>query len=71
MQGTERIRQLSTRELALFGIEDVAYIKPVETDGGVAYAAHAADGTPIAVAASRELAFATARRHELEPLSVH
>jgi hypothetical protein len=67
----ERIRQMSARELALFGIQDIAYIKPVVTDGRVGYAAHAADGTPIAVLASRELAFATLRRHDLEPLLVH
>jgi hypothetical protein len=66
-----RMRQMSTRELAFFGIEDIAYIKRVEIDGSAAYAVHAADGTQIAVLSERDLAFATVRQHDLEPLSVH
>jgi hypothetical protein len=66
-----RIRQMSSRELALLGIQDVAYIKRVEIDGSAAYAVHAADGTQIAVLAERDIAFATVRQHDLEPLSVH
>jgi hypothetical protein len=68
---TGRIRQLSTQQLAFFGIQHLAYIKRVEVDGAIAYAIHAADGTQIAVLADRDVAFATVRRHELEPLSVH
>jgi hypothetical protein len=71
MQAIGRIRQLSARELALLGIQDVAYIKRVEIDGSAGYAVHAADGTQIAVLAEREVAFATVRQHDLEPLSVH
>jgi hypothetical protein len=59
------------RELALFGMQDIAYIKQVMVDDAVGYAVHAADGTQIAVLADREVAFATVRQHELEPLSVH
>jgi hypothetical protein len=71
MNGIERIRNLSRRELALFGMQDVAYIKQVMVDDAVGYAVHAADGTQIAVLADRDVAFATVRQHELEPLSVH
>jgi hypothetical protein len=71
MNGIERIRNLSMRELALFGMQDIAYIKQVMVDDAVGYAVHAADGTQIAVLADREVAFATVRQHELEPLSVH
>ena len=67
----ERIRQMSARELALFGIQDIAYIKRVDVNGTAAYAIHAADGTQIAVLADRSVAFATVRQHDLEPLSVH
>lgn len=66
-----RMRQMSARELAFFGIEDLAYVKRVEVDGAAAYAIHAADGTQIAVLAGRDIAFATVRQHDLEPLSVH
>jgi hypothetical protein len=71
MDRIERIRQLSARELALFGMQDLAYVKPVMVDGTLAYALHAADGTQIAVLPDRDVAFATIRQHDLEPLSVH
>lgn len=71
MNEIERLRQLSAREMALFGARDVAYVKPVIVNGVTAYAVHAADGTQIAVLPDREIAFATLRTHDLEPLSVH
>ena len=71
MRETERIRHLSARELALFGMQDLAYVKHVIVNGVTGYAVHAADGTQIAVLPDREIAFATVRTHELEPLSVH
>jgi hypothetical protein len=71
MEHIERIRQMSARELALFGVQDLAYIRRVVSDGSVGYAVHAADGTQIAVLPDRDVAFATVRQHDLEPLSVH
>jgi hypothetical protein len=66
-----RSRQMSPRELALFGMQDLAYIKRVVVDDVAGYAVCAADGTQIAVIADRDIAFATVRQHDLEPLSVH
>jgi hypothetical protein len=71
MHQIENIRHMSARELALFGMQDLAYVKQVTVDGVTGYAVHAADGTQIAVLPDREIAFATVRTHELEPLSVH
>jgi hypothetical protein len=71
MKEIERIRHMSSRELALFGMQDLAYVKPVLVDGVTAFALHAADGTQIAVMPDREIARATIRQHDLEPLSVH
>jgi hypothetical protein len=71
MENIERIRQMSARELALFRVQDLAYIRRVEVDGTEGYAVHAADGTQIAVLPDRDIAFATVRQHDLEPLSVH
>ena len=59
------------REFGNYGIEDVAYVKTVQIDGKQMHAIHAADGTPLTVLTGRDLAFATVRQHELEPLSVH
>jgi len=71
MDKIERIRQISVRELALFGMQDLAYVKTVVVNGTLACAVHAADGTQIALLADRDVAFATVRQHDLEPLSVH
>ena len=71
MNEFERIRQMSSRELALFGMQDLAYVKAVLIDGATAFAVHAADGTQVTVLPDREIALATVRQHDLEPLSVH
>ena len=65
------IRQLSPRELGLLGMEDVAYVKPVLVEGVGAFAVHAADGGQLAIILDRDAAGALARRHGLEPVSVH
>ncbi|MBX6367164.1 MAG: DUF1150 family protein [Rhodospirillales bacterium] len=71
MTGFEKLRHISVKELALLGMTDVAYIKSVKGENGTVYEIHAADGTPVAVMEEREVAFATVRQHDLEPLSVH
>ncbi len=57
--------------LAMFGDGTAAYIKRVEVDGGTAYAIFGADGSQLAVMDDRDVAFAAARQHDLEPFSVH
>jgi len=71
MNKIERVRQMSANELALLGMQDLAYVKRVTVDGTPGYAIHAADGTQIALLPDRDIAFATVRYHDLEPLSVH
>lgn len=71
MNQIEHSISISTQDLMLLGLGDVAYIKPVETDERTAYAVHAADGREIAVMFDRDLAFAAVRQNALEPLSVH
>ena len=71
MNEFEHIRHMTSRELALFGMQDLAYVKPVLVDGVIAFAVHAADGTQVTVLPDREIALATVRQHDLEPLSVH
>ena len=62
---------LSSKDFATFGVDLVAYIKPVVIDGAPVYAIHAADGTPLTTAPGRALAVAAVRQHEMEPVSVH
>lgn len=63
--------QMSAQAFAALGVEDVAYLKPVTRDGKALVAIHAADGTELALAETRELAMAVVRQHDLEPLSAH
>jgi hypothetical protein len=71
MNKIEQMRAMSARELALFGMQDIAYVKRAIGQDEPGYTVHAADGTQIAIFASRDLALATVRHHDLEPLSVH
>jgi hypothetical protein len=71
MTNMENIRQISPRDLMVLGVSDLAYVKPVEIDGQSLFAIFAADGTQITVLPNRDVAVATIRRHDLEPVSVH
>lgn len=71
MNEIEKLRHITPKEFALLGMQDVAYIKRVATEEGSGFAIHAADGTQVALLPEREIAFATVRQHDLEPLSVH
>ena len=71
MNNAEAVRRMSPQALSGLGVSDLAYVKPVETDGQRLFAVHAADGTQIAVVPTHEVAVAMIRRHDLEPVSVH
>jgi hypothetical protein len=71
MQGNEKQRRITIEGLAMLGAQNIAYIKPTAHEGRKAYAICAADGAELAVVAERDIAFAVARQHDLEPLSVH
>jgi hypothetical protein len=49
----------------------LAYVKPVMVNGAHAFAIHAADGTPMAVAQDRSLAIAAIHQHEMVAAQVH
>jgi hypothetical protein len=78
-------RSFSTKELALLGDGEVAYIKQLDSDsagrlfpalddsleGIDLYAVLSADGTPLALTDSRNAAIANAIENDLVPVSVH
>ena len=68
---TPTVPSLTAADLELWGVNAVAYVKKIETDTGVAYAIHAANGEPLGLAGSRDVAFAGLRQNDLEPASVH
>jgi hypothetical protein len=71
MNVIERLRHISSREFALLGMNDMAYVKRVVVNDEAGFAIHSADGTQIALIADREVALATIRQHDLEAVSVH
>lgn len=64
-------RIMSDHDLAILGLQYVAYVKPIDVRGEPAFSIHAADGTEIAVLGNREIALATIRQHDMEPVCVH
>lgn len=69
--GAEALRALSAGGFARLGLGIVAYVRPATIDGQRVFAVHAADGAPLAVAATPELAQAIALQNDLQLLTVH
>lgn len=66
------LRSISSQQLAGFGLEEFAYIKKVALPEGLTgFGIFSADGHPVAVTQSVELAQALIRQHELEPVHIH
>jgi hypothetical protein len=65
------IRHLTVEQLAGLGVSQIAYVKPVMMNGTMAFAIHAADGTPMAMADDRDLAVAAIHQHEMLATLVH
>lgn len=72
MNSVVDFRQLSSSEFALIGVQDMAYIKPVQLpEGLMGFGVFSADGRPVAMAPSMEVAQALVRQHDLEPVLTH
>ncbi|WP_029008597.1 DUF1150 family protein [Azospirillum halopraeferens] len=67
----QTLQLLSPEDFAAFGVNHVAYVKQVDTNGAITFAVHAADGTPLTVLPNRDVACAAVRQHDMEPVSVH
>ena len=71
MNNAESIREISPQALMAMGVSDLAYVRPIQIEGQDLFAVYAADGTQLTVLPSYELAVATIRRNDLEPVSIH
>jgi hypothetical protein len=65
------IHHITVDQLAALGLEEIAFVKPVMTESGPAYAIHAADGTPMALASDINLAAAAIIQNDMLPTLVH
>ncbi len=62
---------MSTHDFAQWGAQHVAYIKPVEVNGGTKFAVFAANGQQLGLMETPDIARAAVIQNDLEPLSVH
>jgi hypothetical protein len=65
------IRHISIEQLARLGVSQIAYVKPIVMNGAQAFAIHAADGTPMAIAGDRDVAIAAVHQQEMLATLVH
>ena len=71
MNRIERLKNISSREFALLGMNDMAYVKRVVVNDEPGFAIYSADGTQLALVPNEDIAYATVRQNDLEPMSVH
>jgi hypothetical protein len=64
-------QMLSQRASALFPEVALAYVKPVSTDKGQAFAVCSSEGEMLALFPTQDAAFFAAKQHELEPMLLH
>jgi hypothetical protein len=70
-RNTAPTKGMSAQDLAIWGLEDVAYVKRVQINDEFGWSIHGADGVNIGLSHDREQAFAAIRQYDLEPVSVH
>ena len=71
MNRIEWLKNISPREFALLGMNDMAYVRRVVANDEPGFAIHSADGTQLALVPNEDIAYATIRQNDLEPMSVH
>lgn len=69
----EMLKALSSRDFLKIGMDEIAYVRSIETSGVAkpAYAVYAADGTQLSVLDSMDMAMATMRHNDLLPVTLH
>lgn len=70
-KSARNIRHISAAQLANLGMDEVAFVKPVMTADGPAFAIHAADGELMAIVSDVPLAAAVIVQEEMRPALVH
>lgn len=68
---SEFFKGLSAQDFRTFGLQQVAYIRPVVVENKKVYAIHAADGTALSVMHTHDTALIAVRHNDLEPVTVH
>lgn len=69
-QGRQILRNLSNQDFLAFGLNQIAYIKPVNVMGRDVYTLHGADGSPLAVIDNFDAAVMAVRQNDMEPVTL-
>ena len=64
-------RAMTSDQFQQFGMNEIAYIKPVKQGAAHGFAIHAADGSLITVQNALENAIILTKQHDLVPVTVH
>lgn len=65
------LKDISQTDWANFGLNHIAYLRPVVVDGQAVFAIHAADGSQLALVATRDVGLTALEQHDLEPVALH
>lgn len=68
--GIAFLKSLSPQDFLNFGLQDVAYVRPVFEDGKQRYAVHAANGMPLSVLDDENDALSAIFQNDLEAATV-
>ena len=68
---TIELKNLSQSDWLAFGLNDVAYLRPLVLEGKPVFAIHAADGSQLALAATRDIGLDALAQHDLEHVPLH
>ena len=69
-QGRQVLRSLSSSAFLSLGVNQIAYIRPINVMHQTAYALYAADGSRLAVIETLEGAVIAARQNDLDPVTL-
>ncbi len=69
-QGRQVLRSLSSSAFLSLGVNQIAYIRPINVTHQTAYALYAADGSRLAVIETLEGAVIAARQNDLDPVTL-
>jgi hypothetical protein len=69
-QGRRMLRGLSEQDFRNFGVNQIAYIKPLHVMNRKVFGLYGADGGALAVIDSFDGALVTARQNDLEPVTL-
>jgi len=71
MLETVTLKAMTQQDLAVLGIGEIAYLRPVSVQGEEVFAVMGADGRQIGMAPDRESAAGAALQHELVVVPLH